>query len=557
MTKRLGRCLAVGLAGVVLLLAGLSWDSLMHASDPTLAAREGIFAWRNPGHVLLGLGMGTVMVGLLGASFTALALATNPFWSRPGVRRALMAGSTALVLASAAITSWSSTAGHRHAAIEAAHSHGDAQLAAPAGHAGGAGNHSDGNTHNGIAPHLDTTAPAAGHGAHPEAAPGAPGRVAAGAPHDHAAAAGHGTPPPAPSAAHDHDTPAGTPTAGHDHAPAPPAAEAAPPALGPEDGHDHDAGTAPAPAPVPGEVTAVRWGPFVLPPAGAGGDADHASVVIPDGPKPCTGCYLVGIEPDLVYADGRSANLDSGVMLHHAVFFASDRVDATCGGARGFGELGERFFAAGNERTGGVLPAGFGYHVTDAPWNGAFHVMNHSAVPQTVFVELRTRWVRDGVQPVRPVWLDMGNCGASEYDVPAGRSSRHWTWTSNLTGRVLSAGGHVHDGGVRTTLTNATTGQRLCTSWAAYNTKPAYMGSVDTMSVCAWDSLGTIRAGEELDLEALYDTPAGVPDAMGIMLAYVVETNDLAAGTPAPPEVTGDVPPPPSSTPPPEGHHPH
>jgi hypothetical protein len=152
------------------------------------------------------------------------------------------------------------------------------------------------------------------------------------------------------------------------------------------------------------QEAAVRWGPFVLPPAGMGGDADHANVVIPDGPKPCTGCYLVGIEPDLVFADGRSANLDNGVMLHHAVFFASDKVDATCGGAPGFGNLGERFFASGNERTGGALPAGFGYPVSDAPWNGVFHVMNHSPIPQTVFVELRTRWVRDGVQPVRPVW---------------------------------------------------------------------------------------------------------------------------------------------------------
>ena len=336
---------------------------------------------------------------------------------------------------------------------------------------------------------------------------------------------------------------------------APPALVSAPvhaaPAPPPDHGPDHGAD--------PGQVTAsaVRWGPFLLPPAGAGGDADHANVVIPDGPKPCTDCYLVGIEPDLVYADGTSANLDTGMMLHHAVFFASDQVDATCGGAPGFGELGERFFAAGNERTGGTLPAGFGYRVTAAPWNGVFHIMNHSAVPRAVFVELRTRWVRHGVQPVRPLWLDMGNCGTSEYEVPAGPSSRHWTWTSNLTGRVLSVGGHVHDGGVRTTLTNASSGRRVCTSWAAYDTKPAYMGSLDTMSVCAWDSLGTVRAGEVLDLEAVYDAPAAIPDAMGIMLAYVVETNDLTGGTPPPPEVTGDVPPPPSSTPPSGSHHPH
>ena len=287
----------------------------------------------------------------------------------------------------------------------------------------------------------------------------------------------------------------------------------------------------------------MRWGPFVLPPAGAGGDADHADVVIPDGPKPCTGCYLVGIEPDLVYADGTSANLDTGVMLHHAVFFASDKVDATCGGAPGFGELGERFFAAGNERTGGVLPAGFGYQVSDGPWNGVFHVMNHSAVPRTVFVELRTRWVRDGVQPVRPVWLDMGNCGTSEYEVPAGRSSRALDVDvePDRPGPVRRRPcprrrrPHRHD-------------QR--------HHRPAPVHLVGGVQHQA--GLHGLRRHDErvrlglvghhpgrargLDLEAFYDTPTAIPDAMGIMLAYVVETDDLAAGTPAPAEVTGDVP---------------
>ena len=171
MTKRLGRYLAVGLAGVVLLLTGLAWDSVMHASDPSLAAREGIFTWRNPGHALLGLGMGTVMVGLLGASFTALSMATHPVWSRAGVRRALLAGSTALVLTSAAVTSWSSASGHRHAGVEAVHGHGDAELAAPNTHAGGGVHpvHPEG-VFAGASSDLDTVSPAAAHDAHPGAA---------------------------------------------------------------------------------------------------------------------------------------------------------------------------------------------------------------------------------------------------------------------------------------------------------------------------------------------------------------------------------------------------
>ena len=40
------------------------------------------------------------------------------------------------------------------------------------------------------------------------------------------------------------------------------------------------------------------------------------------------------------------------------------------------------------------------------------------------------------------------------------------------------------------------------------------------------------------------------------MMAFVYETTDLAAGTPAPPDVRGQNPPP-VSTPPPSGHDHH
>ena len=555
MTKRLGLYLSLGFVGVVLLLAGLSWDALLHAGDPTLAAREGLFAWRNPGHVLLGLGLGTVVVGLVGAGCTAMAMSgTDSRWARPGTQRAFLAGSTALVVACTAVTSWSASSMHD--------GHGTGAATAPAGHAD-----------------LAAAEPAGAH-PHPEPAPAAGGAAPAVHGHDGAAVAS----PERPAAVDHHDaTPAGRAVtrpaaAAHDHHPTstgaviPHPAVADPPhpphpshaAAGPEPGHPHGppAGT-PAPPPAPpegGEVAPVRWGPFLLPPAGAGGDLDHSNVVLPEGPKPCSGCFVVGVQPDLVYADGTSANLDTGVMLHHAVFFQAGEKDTTCDGDEALGRLGQRFFASGNERTGGVLPAGFGYRLTDAPVNGLFHIMNHASEPKTVFFEMKVRWVpasTAGIRPVTPVWLDMNNCRTSEYDVPAGPSSSHWTWTSTLTGRIVSTGGHVHDGGIRTTLSNRTTGQRICTSWAGYGTKPAFRGSVESMSVCAWDALGGVRAGEVLDLETAYDAATPLDDAMGIMLAYVYETADLGAGTPPPPEVSGETPAPPASTPPPSGAHPH
>jgi hypothetical protein len=68
--------------------------------------------------------------------------------------------------------------------------------------------------------------------------------------------------------------------------------------------------------------------------------------------KPCTGCSIIGITPDLVYTDGSKATISQGPMLHHAMFAASGggKSDATCAG-KGPGLLGERFFASDDERT--------------------------------------------------------------------------------------------------------------------------------------------------------------------------------------------------------------
>src|SRR5688572_1096959 len=131
MTKRLGMFLGLGFVGVVLLLTGLAWDAVAHANDPSLAGREGIFTLSNPGHVFLGLGIGLVLVSLIGGCETLLASAAEGRWARPGVHRAFLAVSTAVVRTAAGVTSWAGQGRQDHPAAERGH---DAagQLAAPA-----------------------------------------------------------------------------------------------------------------------------------------------------------------------------------------------------------------------------------------------------------------------------------------------------------------------------------------------------------------------------------------------------------------------------------------
>jgi hypothetical protein len=557
MTKRLGMFLGLGFVGVVLLLAGLAWDAVTHANDPSLAGREGIFTLSNPGHTLMGLGIALVLISLIGGCETLLSSAAEGRWARPGVHRAFLAVSAAVVLTAAGVTSWGAKARHDEPAVEHSRDASGQLAASPDGsHAQGEG--SAGAT----APENHDNAGAE----HATAAAGGPasrdGHTSTSVVHDHVAGRSAKAVPKSGDHRHDPTTAAKSRAdeSAHGH-------EAAP-AAQPGDHRDHPRGSTgpqsptapPGPEAPQGTWAELRYGPFVVTPAGAGGDADHANIAVPSLAKPCSNCFLLEFQPELVYADGTPANLDTGMMLHHAVLFSAGRQDPTCGPEEPFpGKLGQRFFASGNERTPGLFPPGFGYYADGGNWSGIFHVMNHTAGPKSVFFQLKVRWspaAAGGVRPLTPIWLDMNNCRTSEYAVPAGPSSSHWTWTSNVTGRIVATAGHVHDGGVRTTLTNQTTRQHLCTSWAGWGKKSAFQGSIESMSGCTWDRVGTVQKGEVLDLETVYNSSKSVPDAMGIMMAFVYETDDLTGGTPAPPDARGETQPPPSSTPPPS-HHDH
>ena len=276
----------------------------------------------------------------------------------------------------------------------------------------------------------------------------------------------------------------------------------------------------------------VRYGPFWMPPSSLGGEA-HFNRIANNVPKPCTNCYIVEMRPDLVYADGSPANLDTGAMLHHAVWGRPALEDPTCQGRGGVGAIGQRFFASGNERTPFVLPAGFGYHVGSDRWDMIVELMNHVEKARDLYITLDVKYVpaSQALKKVEPVWLDVDNCADSQYGVPAGKSHQVWTWTSSMTGRIVAAGGHVHDGGVKTVLTNESAKATMCTSVAGYGTKPAFDGSIESMSFCSWDRIGIVRKGEKLGLHAYYDTPTAQSDVMGIIMAFVYETNDLSGGS--------------------------
>src|SRR5947207_14416000 len=81
MRNRSAAFLAAGVIGVAALLLGQAWDFYLHAADPTLAHREGIFTLTNPALCLRGRASSL-------PALASLAPAIRPLRMAPGSRRA-------------------------------------------------------------------------------------------------------------------------------------------------------------------------------------------------------------------------------------------------------------------------------------------------------------------------------------------------------------------------------------------------------------------------------------------------------------------------------------
>jgi hypothetical protein len=266
----------------------------------------------------------------------------------------------------------------------------------------------------------------------------------------------------------------------------------------------------------------VRYGPFTIPGGTATVPGELPNRLTFAVSRPCLDCYITSFRPNLVYADGTTASMENGPMLHHAVLTSQFQRDATCGNTW-LGLAGERFFASGDERTSIAFPGGYGYRVRwyDS-WNLLVDLMNHHPEPKTVYFEItvtyRPSW--ESVRPLKPVWLDIDQCGDSEYSIPAGFSDTHRNWSVNVPGNVVAMIGHVHGHGIAVEATNESRGgASICRSIATPD--PTDLHRILNMSTCVGDPVARLKQGEIVRLHSEYQSSHAADDVMGIMLAYI------------------------------------
>jgi hypothetical protein len=281
-------------------------------------------------------------------------------------------------------------------------------------------------------------------------------------------------------------------------------------------------------------------------------------------PQPSQNGYIVGISTNLVRKDGTVPPVDV-IHLHHGVWLNLTAPDATDPA------LPERFFAAGEEKTRMMLPAGYGYaYKTTDHWLLNYMLHNQLSKPDQVWVTYDIDFVpatspaAKQLKPARPIWMDVENGGVYPvFDVPLGGGHNgQYTfpddatnpyaggkpkneWTVNTNGTLIATAGHLHPGGLHDDLWLTRTGAtalpghdksgssntaHLFASVATYF-EPAGGVSWDlAMSGTPSTWKVAVHKGDVLSMNVTYDShDAAWYESMGIMVVWMANGDQTGA----------------------------
>ena len=210
----------------------------------------------------------------------------------------------------------------------------------------------------------------------------------------------------------------------------------------------------------------LRIGPSHVPSAPPGMDHHTAysagghNVPILQFAWPVSG-WIRGYRLGITDAEGRSY---TSRFLHHLNLLHLDR-------ALLFDPVFERTIAIGQETADVRLPSSVGIRVDEGSRMGV-HIAFANETGEDrhgVVLELRISYIGEDVVPrptdIRPIVFDIGfRAGyGSAFDLPAGRSVHERVFTLPMDGRLLGAGGHLHQYAESLTLEDVETGKRLVT----------------------------------------------------------------------------------------------
>ena len=271
----------------------------------------------------------------------------------------------------------------------------------------------------------------------------------------------------------------------------------------------------------------ITAGPYRLPanPPGAhegmeGMEDDPEDVLVQEFSWPLT-TWVRGFRLAIVDSAGRQ--LPRGLM-HHMSMMNIDRRELVY-------PIVERLLGAGRETEDVVFPSTVGIPL-NAGHRLVLYIMwdnqTGTEVPDA-YLRLTLPWIspRQVPKPVEalPFLVDVNFNfgGGNSYAVPPGRSTRTYEFSMPLAGRLLAAGGHLHDYGAGLRLVDTKSGKTL----VRIRPKRAPDGRVLSMSRELFGTRGRgpkLRTDRIYRLEVEYDNPseAPAPHVMGSIAGLFV-----------------------------------
>ncbi|HEU4828802.1 MAG TPA: hypothetical protein VFT04_06375 [Gemmatimonadales bacterium] len=221
--------------------------------------------------------------------------------------------------------------------------------------------------------------------------------------------------------------------------------------------------------------------------------------------------WLRGARVELEGADGEALPQER---LHHINLLNFDRRQLVHPAV-------ERLYAAGQETAPVLFPPTVGTPLRRGSRLGLLAAFAPGDLPTGSLIRLRLKWMPMTMTPrpmdVYPVLVDAGfRPGESPaYDLPPGHSVRELTFTVPLSGRILAAGGHMHDYGVALTLEEVG-GSEVFTLRSELDDA----GRMRAIPLRVFGVTGRgrpLRAGREYRLRVEYHNTTGAPIPEGAM----------------------------------------
>jgi hypothetical protein len=209
---------------------------------------------------------------------------------------------------------------------------------------------------------------------------------------------------------------------------------------------------------MPGMAMPIDAAPVAAASPSHEGHSVHAYSPVVRFDWPVAGWYR-GFRISLVDAHGTEL---PRTLMHHVIGVDFDRRQLLNGQA-------ERFLGAGPETPDIVLPRLIGIPMKSGQKLGVYAAWHNETGTDVdgVYIRIVMPYVAANafVRPLSafPVYMDVNDTPGlgNAFDVPPGRSERVFEFTMPLDGRLLSAGGHLHDHGRELRLVDVQSGQVL------------------------------------------------------------------------------------------------